>query len=228
MVGVDDNGIGILSRNRFPLIPRGRDSRKSLKGSEAYNNFGRRDRKKDNNPPRDRDRERSLSGNIGSQDYPNSITSSRTDSDRPWHNNHAGVLGRHQELWPKKPESDLRSVVLPTSQSVSSGGGIRRSSFKRDFPVLASVDKKGGLGVDKVSSVAESIALPTAAGDRWTSVLAEVPVVVGDSVSTAHVSPVSLPRSKSAGLNMAEALIHASSRARTAPQVVSSTYILLI
>jgi len=224
------------------LIPCDWDSRKSSGsngsvrsdkntsvGAQAYSNFRRRDRK--NNPntrDRDRDRDRPLSADFGPRDYHDSVASSRTNRDRLWQKD-SGALGGRRELRPKTLESDSASVGLP--RDYMNGGGVRRaSSFKREFPTIASVEKKCVLDTGRVSTAVGRLSLPsptTIGGDSWTSALAEIRAVVGSNVllssvaQTAPVSPVTLARNATTGLNMAEALIQPSSQVQTPPQVIS-------
>ncbi|ONK55281.1 uncharacterized protein A4U43_UnF5570 [Asparagus officinalis] len=216
----DGNGVGLSGRKRLPLIPCEQESKqssiRSSSGAQAYSNFGRRDRKK--NPDTcDRDRDRESSRDYrGSRD---SIIGSRTDTDRRWRSNSAG------EIWPKKLESESKSGAFARG-NVNNGGIKRGSAFKREFPTLASIEKKSVLESGRVSTAVQSVPIPnlvTVGGDRWTSPLAEVPSEVGDSTLASPVSPLSLSRSNSAGLNMAEALINASFRAQISPQSSSGT-----
>ncbi|KAK6246141.1 hypothetical protein QUC31_000916 [Theobroma cacao] len=117
------------------------------------------------------------------------------------------------------------------------GSSIHKAVFEKDFPSLGNEEKQGVPEIARVSSpglssASQSLPVGNSAligGEGWTSALAEVPSVVGSSSTGSLPAPVTVSTSGSgapsvtAGLNMAEALVQAPSRIRTAPQLSVKT-----
>jgi len=118
----------------------------------------------------------------------------------------------------------------------SVGSSIQKAVFDKDFPSLGAEEKQGIAEIGRVASpglgatASQSLPVGSSAligGEGWTSALAEVPSVLGSSSTgslsaqqTVAATSGSLSSSTAAGLNMAEALAQAPSRARSTPQVV--------
>ncbi|PSS31769.1 Endochitinase [Actinidia chinensis var. chinensis] len=124
------------------------------------------------------------------------------------------------------------------SKGVLSGGSpvgsIHKTAFGKDFPHLGVGVKQGVPDIGRVLSPVLSTAvqsLPVGnpgliGGEGWTSVLAEVPTIIGSngmlppSVQQSVLATKSSGTSSTlAGLNIAEALSQTPSRARTPPQL---------
>lgn len=189
-------------------------ARSERNSSMAYRNFGSRDRKK-NLDSRERDRGKNwpLVADTGSRGRRDSSLGSRTDADRLWRGNYGSA--RHGELRSKKPESGSKEQIIP-KENVSGGGIIRPSSFKKEFPALAAVQRKGVLDTGRTSATVKSPPSSTLGDDSWTSALAEAPPVE----QTTPSCQVSLGRSNSNGLNMAEALMRPAPQIQIASQVI--------
>lgn len=107
----------------------------------------------------------------------------------------------------------------------SVGSSIQKAVFDKDFPSLGAEEKQVIAELGRVSSpglgaTASQQSLPVGSsaligGEGWTSALADIPSISAQQTVTATSGSVS-----SAGLNMAEALAQAPSRARSTPQVV--------
>ncbi|OMO62945.1 hypothetical protein COLO4_32807 [Corchorus olitorius] len=119
----------------------------------------------------------------------------------------------------------------------TSGSSIHKAVFDKDFPSLANEERQGVPEIVRVSSpglssASQSLPVGNSAligGEGWTSALAEVPTVVGSSSTGSLAAPLTVSSSGSgapsvnAGLNMAETLVLAPSRTRTAPQLSVKT-----
>lgn len=214
--------------------------RSSSNGSakHAYSSFNRSHRDKD----RERDKERLIYGDLWDRDSSDSlgnILSSRMEKDL--RRSHSLVARKQSELLPRRVSMDSK---INTNSNHSNGNGvlsgvspgtsIKKTVFEKDFPSLGSEERQGVPDVGRVSSPGLSSAgqsLPVGnstliGGEGWTSALAEVPPIIGSSgpgtfsAQTGSTTTLSAPPSVTAGLNMAEALAQAPSRARTAPQVI--------
>ena len=112
-------------------------------------------------------------------------------------------------------------------------GGIHKAMFDKDFSSLGTELDIGRVPSSGLSMVVQSLPIGNSSligGKGWTSALAEVPMMVGSnsigssSVQQTVVSALAsgLPNT-TAGLNTAEALAQAPSRARTTPQLSVNT-----
>lgn len=144
----------------------------------------------------------------------------------------SNISSKRGEILSKKLVNDLNDKPYAAGCILSPNNN--KSTFQRDFPSLGSEEKLGAPEVrvksPGLSSASQSLSMNSSTvigGDGWTSVLAEVPIIIGGSSSvvlpTAASAPVSsadISPSSNTGLNMAEALVQAPGRARTTPQVV--------
>ncbi|KAA8546356.1 hypothetical protein F0562_002905 [Nyssa sinensis] len=203
-----------------------------------YSSFSRSHRDKN----RDKEKERSVIGDLWDNDCSDplgNILISRSEKD---------TLRRSRSMVSRKPSEVLPRRAVDSkndgsnnrnnSNGLLSGGsvasGIQKAAFEKDFPSLGTEEKQGVTDIGRVSSPILSTAvqsLPTSisgliGGEGWTSALAEVPPIIG-STSTGSSSAVSSPSSGAsgamAGLNMAEALSQAPSRARMTLQLPDKT-----
>lgn len=218
--------------------------RSSSNGSakHAYSSFNRNHRDKD----RERDKERLSYGDLWDRDSSDPLgtilSSSRMEKDL--RRSHSMVSRKQGELLPRRGavDSKINSNINHTNGNDdltggSTGSSIKKAVFEKDFPSLGSEEKQGVPDIGRVSSPGLSSAvqsLPVGnstliGGEGWTSALAEVPPIIGNSSSgslsaqTGLGTTLSGPPSVTAGLNMAEALAQAPSRARTAPQLSVKT-----
>ncbi|KAJ6954444.1 hypothetical protein NC652_006008 [Populus alba x Populus x berolinensis] len=218
--------------------------RSSINGSakHPYSSFSRSHRDKD----RERDKERSSFGDHWDRDSSDplgGILTSRIEKDTLRHS-HSMVSRKHSEVMLRRAASELKngsSSNHANGNGLVSGGSFGSSSqkavFEKDFPSLGNEDREGVPDIARVSSPGLSSSvqnLPVGSsaligGEGWTSALAEVPTIIGNSStsssSTAQTVAASSPGTSSgmAGLNMAEALTQAPLRTRTAPQLSVQT-----
>ncbi|KAM7507669.1 hypothetical protein LguiA_018122 [Lonicera macranthoides] len=161
------------------------------------------------------------------------------------------TLRRSQSLVSRKPGDALPRRTVDSKNSgnfnknvangalsgsnSSSVSGMQKVAFEKDFPSLGAEEKPdiGRVPSPGLSSAVHSLPIGNSGligGEGWTSALAEVPAIIGGT-SMGHssvqqsvvVTPTSGVSSASVGLNMAEALSQAPSRARTTPQVPDKT-----
>ncbi|XP_042006825.1 uncharacterized protein LOC121755574 [Salvia splendens] len=146
------------------------------------------------------------------------------------------ISGKHGDAWPKRVGTDSASAGVKISNGLASKGspvaGVSKAAFERDFPSLgvderAVVSDIGRVPSPGLSSAIQSLPIATSAslgGEKWTSALAEVPVLV-ESNGTVASSVLQATASSSTSLvsttslNMAEAVAQGPSRAQTAPQL---------
>lgn len=215
--------------------------RSSSNGSakHAYSSFSRGHRDKDRE--RERDKERLSFADTWDRDSSEalgSILTSRGEKDT-LRRSHSMVSRKQGDL-PRRVAVDLKngsSSNHANGNGLISGGSIgssiQKAVFEKDFPSLGSEERQGVPDIGRVSSPGLSTAVqslpvgssPLIGGEGWTSALAEVPAIIGNSstgtLSAAQTVAASVSGASStmAGLNMAEALTQAPSRTRTAPQV---------
>ncbi|KAF8404174.1 hypothetical protein HHK36_009054 [Tetracentron sinense] len=155
------------------------------------------------------------------------------------------MLGKRGEVWPKRGAADSNSGTSGNHNSSNgplAGGRIvsshHKATFERDFPSLGTEERQVTADIGRVPSPGLSAAVQSLVngtstvigGDGWTSALAEVPIIVGGNSmglssvqQTAAAGSASVASSTMTGLNMAETLAHAPSRARTTPQLSVET-----
>ncbi|CAK7347054.1 unnamed protein product [Dovyalis caffra] len=221
------------------------NSRRSSSNGSAkhpYSSFSRSHRDKE----RERDKERSSFGDHWDRDSSDplgGILTSRTEKDT-LRRSYSMVSRKQGEPMPRRVASDLKngsSSNHTNGNGLISGGSFGSSSqkavFEKDFPSLGSEDRQGVPDIARVSSPGlsssvQSLPVGSAAligGEGWTSALAEVPTIIGNSSTSSSSAAQTVGASSSgtssgmAGLNMAEALTQAPSRTRTAPQLFVQT-----
>ncbi|XP_058097218.1 uncharacterized protein LOC131242530 [Magnolia sinica] len=199
--------------------------------SRSYSSFSR--------SHRDKEREKELEfrlGDHGIHDYSDPLTlsanafTSKIEKDS-LRRSQSMISGRRGEVWHRRAGND-------TSNGLHIGGGvisnIQKAAFERDFPSLGAEEKPGVSDISRVSSpglgsASQNLPMGTSSvigGECWTSALAEIPVIVGSNSTvlpsiqqTVPANSGSVLPSMTTGLNMAETLAQAPSRARTAPQL---------
>lgn len=220
--------------------------RSSINGSakHAYSSFNRNHRDKD----RDREKDRSNFGDHWDRDGSDPLAnlfSGRIERDT-LRRSHSMVSRKQGETLPRRVAADTKSGGSSNHNngngalSVGSvGSSIQKAVFDKDFPSLGAEEKQGIAEIGRVSSpglgatASQSLPVGSSAligGEGWTSALAEVPSVIGSSSAgsssaqqTIAATSGSVSSSTAAGLNMAEALAQAPSRARSTPQVSVKT-----
>ncbi|KAJ7965625.1 mediator of RNA polymerase II transcription subunit 1 isoform X2 [Quillaja saponaria] len=219
--------------------------RSSSNGSSkhAYSSFNRSHRDKD----RDREKERSSFGDHWDRDSADPLANifpGRVEKDALLRS-HSMVSRKQNELLPRRVAVDAKTSSNSNHNNGNgalsggtTGSGIQKAVFEKDFPSLGSEERQGIPDIVRVSSPGLTTAgqnLPVGSstligGEGWTSALAEVPAIIGSSSSgsvsvqqTVIATSASAAPSAMAGLNMAEALTQAPARARTAPQLSVKT-----
>ncbi|XP_042010849.1 uncharacterized protein LOC121759359 [Salvia splendens] len=146
------------------------------------------------------------------------------------------ISGKHGDAWPKKVGADSGGASVKISNGLPTKGspvvGVSKAAFERDFPSLgvderAVVSDIGRVPSPGLSTAIQSLPIATSAslgGEKWTSALAEVPVLVeGNGTVSSSVLQATTSSSTSlvstTSLNMAEAVAQGPSRAQTAPQL---------
>lgn len=198
----------------------------------AYSSFNRSHRDKD----RDREKDRSNFLDHWDRDCSEPLAelySGRLDRDN-LRRSHSLVSRKPSELLTHRVAVDTKSGGncnqnhgndIPSRSSI--GSSIPKTVFDKDFPSLGAEDRTGIPEIGRVSSPGLSPSSAMIGGEGWTSALVEVSSTFGSSstgslAASQTVTPTSgsVLSSTSAGLNMAEALVQAPSRARSTPQVV--------
>ncbi|XP_057803911.1 uncharacterized protein LOC131019384 isoform X1 [Salvia miltiorrhiza] len=148
------------------------------------------------------------------------------------------ISGKRGDAWPKKSAADSGSGSVKISNGLFTKGGpvsgVSKASFERDFPSLG-VDEKavisdiGRVPSPGLSTAIQSLPIGTSAslaGEKWTSALAEVPMLVGSNgtaslsvLQAASSSSTSVALGSTTSLNMAEAVAQGPSRVQTTPQL---------
>lgn len=148
------------------------------------------------------------------------------------------VPGKHVDTWHRKVLTDSSTASRNNANGLltkgSSIGEVNKTILERDFPSLGADERAGISEVGRVPSPGLSSAvrsLPSGTstiigGEKWTSALAEIPVLVGShGTGISSVQQAAPPSSASVGLgtttslNMAEAVAQSPSRVQTTPQV---------
>lgn len=220
--------------------------RNSSNGSSkhAYSSFSRSHRDKD----REKEKDISSLGDIwdhDSADHLGNIFPSRVEKDT-LPRSHSMVSRKPVETLPRRVANDLKNYSngnhSNTNNDVISGrgigGSIHDAVFEKDFPSLGAEERQGVPDIGRISSPSFSTAvqiLPAGnnssliGGEGRTSALAELPVIVGSASlgsfcvqqsAMATTNNLGSGTPSATGLNMAEALVQAPSRARTLPQVI--------
>ncbi|KAL7208827.1 hypothetical protein ACSBR1_030538 [Camellia fascicularis] len=213
------------------------NSRRSSSSNGAskhpYSSFSRSHRDKN----RDKGKERSVIGDLWEHDCSDplgDILISKAEKDA-LRRSHSLVCRKPGEVLPRRA---VDSKHGGSNTGILSGGilvsSIQKNAFEKDFPSLGTAEKQGVPDIGRVSSPGLSTAvqcLPIGnvgfiGGEGWTSALAEVPNIIGSNSmgpTSVLATPSSGASSSMVGLNMAEALSQAPSKARTTPQLPDKT-----
>ncbi|XP_075476546.1 uncharacterized protein LOC142534963 [Primulina tabacum] len=209
----------------------------------SYNSFGRnrrdRDWEKDRHDSLDKDK--SVSGDSWHRGF--SDSSGNTFSGKfEWdglRRSQSAISGSNGDTWTKKVVTDSSSVGgNNTSGLLTKGtlvGNVNKTRFERNFPSLgteerAVIPEVGRVPSPGLSSAIQSLPIGHAAavgGEKWTSALAEVPVLLGSNgigISSVQQFASTQPASgTTTSLNMAEAVAQGPSRAPVMPQISVGT-----
>lgn len=230
------------SNSRRNSISNGFPKHDKESNARAYSSFSRSHRDKDRDREKDRlvigVKDRLVIGDEWDHDSAHPLANiliNRVEKDG-LRRSHSMGSRKQVDVLPRRVVSDLRngdSNKQNNGNGMVSGssiiGGIHKAVFDKDFPSLGTEPDIGRVPSPGLSMAVQSLPIGNSSligGEGWTSALAEVPMITGSNStgsSSVQQTVVSAPASgfpsTTAGLNMAEALTQAPSRARTAPQV---------
>ncbi|KAL6515252.1 hypothetical protein OROHE_018884 [Orobanche hederae] len=208
----------------------------------TYSNFGRnqRDRDWEKDTYNYRDQDKSAKGDRRHRDFsdpPVKTPVSKFDRDE-LRRSQSMVSGKHGDTGPKKVVTESSGASGKNTNGVHTRetpvGAVTKAAFERDFPSLGGEERAVTPEVGRVSSPGLNTgirSLPgTSAligGEKWTSALAEVPMLVGSngtiSPSVQQGASFSRVSNSTISLNMAEAVAQGPNRAQTTPQLSVGT-----
>ncbi|XP_073278000.1 uncharacterized protein [Primulina huaijiensis] len=205
----------------------------------SYNSFGRNQRDKDweKDTYDSRGKEKSSLGDRQYQDFSPLPIKFERDGLR---HSQSMSSGKHGDMWHKKVPNDVSNARGNSNNGVLTKSGPfgteKKATFERDFPSLISEERSVPPEVGRVPSPGVSTAIQslpissaTIRGDKWTSALAEVPMLVGSSgtilpsMQQASASPVSVSSGSCTSLNMAEAVAQGPHRSQSTSQISVGT-----
>ncbi|KAK4438259.1 hypothetical protein Salat_0160100 [Sesamum alatum] len=213
----------------------------------SYSSFGRsqRDRDWEKDVYDSRDQDKSVLGDHWHRDFSDPLgNSSLSKYERDGlRRSQSMISGKRGDTWPKKVVTDSSSASGKNANGLLSkgspvGGRAKKSTFEKDFPSLgaderAVVPEVGRVPSPGLSTAIQSLPVGTSGlivGEKWTSALAEVPVLVGSNGTAlssvqqaAPSSSASVALGSTTSLNMAEAVAQGPSRAQTTPQLSVGT-----
>lgn len=237
-----DFGRSSISEGTTSSYFRRSSSSNSSGNFRTYNNIGRnqRDRDWEKDAFDFRDLDNSILGSRRHRNFPDPLgdTALGKFENDGLRRSQSMISGKRVDAWRKKITADLGSANVKISNGlhtkVTPAAGVSKAAFERDFPSLgtderAVISEIGRVPSPGLSTAIQSLPLGTSAslgGEKWTSALAEVPLLVGSNgtaSSSGHQATSSSSASVASGsttsLNMAEAVAHGPIRAQTAPQV---------
>ncbi|CAA2934739.1 Hypothetical predicted protein [Olea europaea subsp. europaea] len=147
---------------------------------------------------------------------------------------HSQPISRKRgELWPKKVATSLSNTGGNNSKGqLTNGSPVRsfnKSSFERDFPSLGAEERPATPEAGRIPSLGLSTAiqnLPIGSsamigGEKWTSALAEVPILTGRLATPSSSAPMAL--GTTIGLNMAATVAQGPDRVQNMRQLPAGT-----
>ncbi|KAF3445726.1 hypothetical protein FNV43_RR10902 [Rhamnella rubrinervis] len=239
----NSKGISDFDTPRSAFLDRSSSSnsrRSSTNGSakHAYSSFNRSHREKD----REKDKDRSSFGDHWERDSSDPLGTIFSRGEKDTLRRSQSMVSRKQgEILPKRISNDLKNSSNTNHANgngmlsgVGIGSSIQKAVFEKDFPSLGTegVPDIGRVSSSGFTTAVQSLPVGSSAligGEGWTSALVEVPVMGSSSTGSFSAQQTVTSTSGSgatstmAGLNMAETLAQAPSRARTAPQLSVKT-----
>ncbi|XP_073025716.1 uncharacterized protein [Primulina eburnea] len=209
----------------------------------SYNSFGRNRRDRDWEKDRydSQDKDKSVSADRWHRGFSDSSGNNfcgKFDWDG-LRRSQSSTSGSHGDTWTKKVVTDSSSAggnntsALLTTGAL--GGSANKTRFERNFPSLgteerAVIPEVGRVPSPGLSSAIQSLPIGSAAavgGEKWTSALAEVPVLVASNgignSSVQQSASTQLALGTTTTLNMAEAVAQGPSQALVMPQISVGT-----
>ncbi|XP_057803518.1 uncharacterized protein LOC131018831 [Salvia miltiorrhiza] len=213
----------------------------------SHNSFGKqhdRDWERERNTYDSRDREKSIMGDRrwrDSSDGSGAVSLGKSERDG-FRCSHSMVSGNNVDTRHKKVVTDLSTTIGTKANDLliksSSIGGVKKTFLEKDFPSLGSEERTvipevGRVPSPGLSSAIQGLPLGSStivSGEKWTSALAEVPVLVGSNSNgisppqqAGTTSSVNVALGSSTSLNMAEAVAQAPNRGQTTPSLSVGT-----
>ncbi|KAL3843715.1 hypothetical protein ACJIZ3_001118 [Penstemon smallii] len=197
----------------------------------SYSNFGRNQRgkewEKDTYDLHDKDK--LLLGDRRNRDFSDPLENLSSKFERDGlRRSQSMISAKRGDTWPKKVVTDSSSASANNSGFLTKGSsvsGFKKTTFERDFPSLGVEEKAVVPEVRRIpspglSSSIQSLHATSAVigGEKWTSALAEVPVLVESNGTS---SSTSMALGTTTSLNMAEAV--AQSPTQNVPQLSVGT-----
>ncbi|KAL2477512.1 hypothetical protein Fot_46526 [Forsythia ovata] len=211
----------------------------------SYSSFARNQRDREwEDTYGSRDKEKSVLGDRRHQyitDPLGNILSSKFERDG-LRGSQSMISGKRGETWPKNVVTDSSSTSGNNSNGLLTKGSpissVNKATFERDFPSLGAEERLATPEVGRIpspglSTAIQNLPIGTSAmigGEKWTSALAEVPVLTGSygtifssvqQATPSNSAPVAL--GTTTGLNMAETVAQGPTRAQTMPQLSVGT-----
>ncbi|CAI9765339.1 unnamed protein product [Fraxinus pennsylvanica] len=184
-----------------------------------------------------RDKEKSVLGDQRQQYFSDplggDILSSKFEQDG-LRRSHSMISGKRGESWPKKVVTDSTNASGNNSNGLLNKGSpissVNKTTFERDFPSLGAEERPATPEVGRIpspglSTAIQNLPIGTSAmigGEKWTSALAEVPVLTGRLATPSSSAPLAL--GTTTGLNMAATVAQGPTRAQTMPQLSAGTH----
>ncbi|XP_022896562.1 uncharacterized protein LOC111410456 [Olea europaea var. sylvestris] len=143
------------------------------------------------------------------------------------------ISRKRGESWPKKVANDLSNTCGNNSNGlltkVSPISSVNKASFERDFPSLGVEERPatpefGRIPSPGLSTTIQNLPFGTSAmigGEKWTSALAEVPVLTGRLAIPTSSAPMT--SGSTTGLNMAATVAQGPACAQAMPQLSVGT-----
>ncbi|CAI9769692.1 unnamed protein product [Fraxinus pennsylvanica] len=143
------------------------------------------------------------------------------------------ISGKLGESRPKKVVPDLSNNCGNNSNDLLTKGSpissVNKASFERDFPSLGAEGRPATPEVGRIpspglSTTIQNLPIGTSAmigGEKWTSALAEVPILTGRLATPSSSAPMT--SGSTTGLNMAATVAQGPARAQAMPQLSAGT-----
>ncbi|KAL2513715.1 hypothetical protein Fot_27686 [Forsythia ovata] len=223
-----------------------RSSNSNISGRlRSYSSFGRnqRDRDRDRDIYDSRDKAKPVFGDYRHRDFSDvfeNIFPNKFERDG-LRRSQSMISGKRGETGPKKVVTDLSSASRNNNGLLTEGspvGSANKAAFEKDFPSLGAEERPATPEVGRVPSPVLSTAIQSLpigsssviGGEKWTSALAEVPVLVGsDGIGISSLQQSSSSNSSSgalgtsSGLNMAETVAQCPTLTQTTTQSSAGT-----
>ncbi|KAL2491022.1 hypothetical protein Adt_26650 [Abeliophyllum distichum] len=211
----------------------------------SYSSFGRnqRDRDQERDIYDSRDKAKPVFGDYRHQDFSDvygNIFPNKFERDG-LRRSQSMISGKRGETGPKKVVTDSSSASRNNNGLLTEGSPVgiaNKATFEKDFPSLGAEERPATPDVGRVPSPVLSTAIQSLpigsssmiGGEKWTSALAEVPVLAGsDGIGISSLQQSTSSNSSSgtmgtsSGLNMAETVAQCPTHTQTTTQSSAGT-----